>query len=67
MIPVVTPEEMHVIDQSAPESVDQLIQRAGIATAWRARQIMKGTYGKCVIAIVGKGNKIGRASCRERV
>ncbi len=56
MIPVVTPEEMHVIDQSAPESVDQLIQRAGIATAWRARQIMKGTYGKCVIAIVGKGN-----------
>ncbi|MEG3585869.1 MAG: NAD(P)H-hydrate dehydratase [Actinomycetota bacterium] len=56
MIPVVTPKEMNQIDLLAPEPIDELIQRAGIATAWRARQIMKGTYGKRVVVLIGKGN-----------
>ncbi len=56
MIPIVTPKEMNQIDQLAPEPIDELIQRAGIATAWRARQIMKGTYGKRVVVLIGKGN-----------
>ena len=56
MIPIVTPKEMHQIDKLAPEPIDELIQRAGIATAWRARQMMKGTYGKRVVVLIGKGN-----------
>lgn len=56
MIPIVTPAEMNEIDTAAPETVEELIQRAGVATAWRARQLLGGTYGKRVVAIVGKGN-----------
>ena len=40
MIPIVTPKEMHQIDKLAPEPIDELIQRAGIATAWSGRQMM---------------------------
>jgi hypothetical protein len=35
VIPVVTPDEMAAIDAAAPESVDELIARAGAAVARR--------------------------------
>lgn len=56
MIPVVTPKEMNDIDKKAPESIEDLIERAGVAIAWHARQMMRGTYGKRVAVIAGKGN-----------
>ncbi|MBT95573.1 MAG: NAD(P)H-hydrate dehydratase [Acidimicrobiaceae bacterium] len=56
MIPVVTPSEMAAIDEQADEPIELLIQRAGQAVAWKARQILKGTYGKRVMVIAGKGN-----------
>jgi NAD(P)H-hydrate epimerase len=56
MIPVVTPSEMATIDKEAGEPLELLIQRAGQAVAWKARKILKGTYGKRVTVIAGKGN-----------
>ena len=51
-----TPEEMAVVDAAATESIETLIERAGIAVAWAARQRLRGTYGKRVAVLVGKGN-----------
>jgi len=56
MQPVVTPEEMAAIDAAAPEPVDVLIGRAGAATAREALQILRGTYGRRVVVVAGKGN-----------
>lgn len=56
MIPIVTPAEMGAIDAGAPEPVEVLIGRAGSATARAARRILRGTYGKRVVVIAGKGN-----------
>ena len=56
MIPVVTPSQMADIDEQAVEPIEVLIKKAGQAVAWRARKILKGTYGKRVTIIVGKGN-----------
>ena len=56
MIPVVTPSEMAIIDEEASEPIHVLIERAGSAVAWQARKMLKGTYGKRVTIIAGKGN-----------
>ncbi len=56
MIPIVTPSEMAIIDEEASEPLHVLIERAGSAVAWHARKMLKGTYGKRVTIIAGKGN-----------
>lgn len=56
MIPVVTPEEMGAIDATAPEPVEELIERAGTAVAQAAVQMLGGTYGRRVVVLAGKGN-----------
>ena len=56
MIPVVTPDEMRVIDAAAPEPVDELIRRAGAAVAREAVDLLGGTYGRVVNVIAGRGN-----------
>ena len=56
MIPVVTPDEMRVIDAAATEPVEVLIGRAGAAVARAAVRMMGGTYGRRVVVIAGKGN-----------
>ncbi len=70
MIPVVTPSEMAIIDEEASEPINELIERAGSAVAWHARKILKGTYGKRVTIIAGKGNNgadgIEAAKCLQR-
>lgn len=56
MIPVVTPDEMRVIDAQAPEPVETLIHRAGGAVYRAALELLGGTYGRRVNVIAGSGN-----------
>ena len=56
MIPIVTPEEMRAIDAGAPEPVEELIDRAGRATAKVALTMLGGAYGRVVNVIAGGGN-----------
>jgi NAD(P)H-hydrate epimerase len=56
VIPIVTPEEMAVVDREAPEPVEILIGRAGLAVARAAVELMGGTYGRRVVVLAGKGN-----------
>ena len=56
MIPIVTPEEMRAIDAAAPEPVDELIDRAGRATARVALGMLGGAYGRVVNVLAGGGN-----------
>ncbi len=67
MIPIVTPEEMAAIDAAAPESVEELVERAGAAVARRALAILGGGYGRRVVIVAGKGNNgaDGRAAARR--
>lgn len=66
MIPVVTPEEMAAIDATAPEPVDELIERAGRALARAALDMLGGGYGRRVTVLAGKGNNgaDGRAAAQ---
>jgi len=67
MLPILTPEEMRVVDAWAPEPVDALIERAGSAVARAAIRTMGGTYGRTVNVIVGTGNNgaDGRVAAHE--
>jgi hydroxyethylthiazole kinase-like uncharacterized protein yjeF len=56
MLPIVTPEEMRVIDAWAPDSPEVLIGRAGGAVARAAVRMLGGTYGRTVLILVGPGN-----------
>ena len=56
MLPIVTPEEMRVIDAAAPEASDVLIARAGSAVAHSAVALLGGTYGRTVNIIAGTGS-----------
>lgn len=56
MIPIVTPVQMAAIDAAAPEPVEELIDRAGRATARVALQMLGGAYGRVVTVIAGSGN-----------
>ncbi len=56
MIPIVTPKEMGAIDASAPEPVEELIDRAGRATARVALEMLGGAYGRVVNVLAGGGN-----------
>jgi len=75
--PVVTPEEMGAIDAEAPEPVDELIDRAGWATARAALRLLREIrssgrwdgaliYGARVAVLAGKGNNgaDGRSAAR---
>ncbi len=64
---VVTPAEMAAIDAEAPEPVDELIERAGRATARAALRLLEGhAYGKRIAVLAGKGNNgaDGRSAAR---
>ena len=67
MIPIVSPEQMAVIDAAALEPVDVLIERAGAAVAQGAIELLGGTYGRRVVVLAGKGNNgsDGRAAARR--
>jgi NAD(P)H-hydrate epimerase len=56
VIPIVTPQEMAAIDAAAPEPVEELIDRAGRATARVALDLLGGAYGRVVNVIAGGGN-----------
>jgi holo-[acyl-carrier-protein] synthase len=56
MIPVLYPEEMAEVDRSAPDPVEVLISRAGMAAALAARRLLGGCYGKRVLTVAGPGN-----------
>ncbi len=56
MLPIVTPEEMRVVDATAGVPVEVLIQRAGSAVARAAVRMLGGTYGRTVNVIAGHGN-----------
>ena len=56
LVDIVTPDEMSAIDAEAPESVEELIGRAGAAVARTAVRMLGGTYGRRVVVIAGKGN-----------
>jgi NAD(P)H-hydrate epimerase len=56
VIPIVTPEEMGAIDAAALEPVEELIDRAGRATARVALDMLGGTYGRVVNVLAGGGN-----------
>ena len=69
MRPVVTPQQMRVIDLEAAHSgvpVDELVARAGAGVARVAKRMMGGIYGRTVIVVVGKGNNgaDGRVAAR---
>lgn len=71
VLSIVTPEEMNAIDAAAPESVDVLIDRAGRAIERVAVEVLCGTYGRTVNAIVGPGNngndgRVAAARLRRR-
>lgn len=67
MLPIVTPDEMRLIDASAPVPTTTLIERAGSAVAWSALRMLGGAYGRRVIVIAGPGNngKDGRVAARR--
>ena len=54
--PIVTPAEMAAIDAEAPEGVDELIDRAGWATARAALELLDRPYGSRVAVLAGPGN-----------
>ena len=59
MKPIVTPQQMRVIDQEAATSgvpVDELVARAGAAVARVARRMLGGVYGRTVVVVAGPGN-----------
>jgi NAD(P)H-hydrate epimerase len=56
MIPVVSPEQMTVIDSAAPESLQTLIGRAAWAVAVEARKMLGNTYGRRAWVLAGPGN-----------
>jgi NAD(P)H-hydrate epimerase len=56
MLPVVTSEQMRVIDDSAPETLETLVGRAAWAVAREARHMLGGTYGRRVWVLAGPGN-----------
>jgi NAD(P)H-hydrate epimerase len=56
VIPIVTPDEMRAIDAAAPEPVEELIDRAGRATARVALDMLGGAYGRVVKVLAGGGN-----------
>lgn len=67
MIPVLTPAEMAAVDAAAPEPVEELIERAGAATAQVALRMLGGGYGRRVTVIAGDGNNgaDGRSAARR--
>jgi NAD(P)H-hydrate epimerase len=66
VLPVVTPDEMRVIDAAAPEPEEVLIERAGAAVARAATAMLGGSYGRRAVVIAGKGNNgnDGRVAAR---
>jgi hydroxyethylthiazole kinase-like uncharacterized protein yjeF len=67
VIPILTPEEMAVIDRAAPEPLEVLVDRAGAAVARAALDLLGGGYGRRVVVLAGKGNNgaDGRAAAER--
>jgi ADP-dependent NAD(P)H-hydrate dehydratase / NAD(P)H-hydrate epimerase len=59
---VLTPDEMSAADRRAIDAgtpVEVLMDRAGRAVAWTVRRALRGTYGRRVVVVCGKGNNGG--------
>jgi len=60
--PVLTPDAMGDADRrtiAAGTPVEVLMDRAGRAVAWHVRRLARGTYGRRVVLVCGKGNNGG--------
>jgi NAD(P)H-hydrate epimerase len=68
MQPVLTVSEMQAVDAAATESVplDVLVDRAGLAVAGAALDLLGGAYGRRVVVVAGRGNNgaDGRVAAR---
>jgi ADP-dependent NAD(P)H-hydrate dehydratase / NAD(P)H-hydrate epimerase len=67
VIPVVTPEDMRLIDAAAPVSREVLISRAGHAVAREAVAMLGGTYGRRVVVVAGPGSNGADAVAAARL
>jgi hydroxyethylthiazole kinase-like uncharacterized protein yjeF len=56
VLPILTPAEMAAVDAAAPEPVEVLVARAGSALAHHALELLRGSYGRRVVVVAGKGN-----------
>jgi NAD(P)H-hydrate epimerase len=62
MKPVLTPEEAAALDretQARGVAAEVLMERAGRAVAWAAREYAGGSYGRRAVVVCGKGNNGG--------
>jgi NAD(P)H-hydrate epimerase len=67
---VLTPDEMGAADRraiAAGAPVEVLMERAGRAVAWTVRRALRGTYGRRVVVVCGKGNNGGDGLVAARV
>ncbi len=57
MIPLVTPDQMAAVDRAAlrSEPLERILDRVGAAVARSAVDLMRGTYGRRVVAVAGTG------------
>ncbi|MBM3671655.1 MAG: NAD(P)H-hydrate dehydratase [Actinobacteria bacterium] len=70
MLPIVTPAAMAEADQrtiAAGTPMEVLMDRAGRAVAWEARQRLGNAYGKRVVVVCGKGNNGGDGLVAARI
>ncbi len=70
MEPVLTPDAMGDADRraiAAGTPVEVLMDRAGRAVAWEVRRLLRGTYGRRVVLVCGKGNNGGDGLVTARV
>lgn len=67
MLPILTPDEMRIVDAWAPDPIEVLVERAGSAVARTAVRMLGGTYGRTVNVIAGAGNNgaDGRVAARR--
>ena len=70
MEPILTPASMAEADRRAiagGTSLTTLMERAGRAVAWAAREMFGGCYGKRAVVFCGKGNNGGDGRIAARV
>jgi ADP-dependent NAD(P)H-hydrate dehydratase / NAD(P)H-hydrate epimerase len=68
--PILTPDAMGDADRrtiAAGTPVEVLMDRAGRAVAWEVRRVSRGSYGRRVVLVCGKGNNGGDGLVAARV
>ncbi len=67
MEPLVTPEQMRLVDAAASEPIEAIVDRVGAYLAIHAVDMMGGAYGRRVAVLAGPGSNgaDGRAAARQ--